>query len=435
MRSKCTFMRNSSHRLLHWCTLFVVCVILLLLAVLVTILFTFLKIVTLPIPHASHTDEYIDERIKEYEEEVLKRKVKSKIVHINLKIGIRPNPLDTIRIVDMHVLHVHSNKEAAPVLILIHGAAASSLSFADTMDALAATFDLYVVDLPGFGRSHVNATFEDVSSMYEDTTDFHCDVVYEFLKTLKTKRVYLCGHSFGAYVCVRFCKRFPTLIVGLILINPAGIFPTLGGLGMYWACVFRFSIPNAGRRFGRLGYVTATYALRNSPEASYWYYVLAHPRGFGDSFVREKVTFHYFWAYWNQPVFDSFDGFTFPIRLIYGEDDTIMPAHQGMVLRQIHGYELRLIENYGHSPIDNALGAGAVAEEIHKFFAEHDTRVRDVLILPKASTIISPSSYGGSFYVPEMYCAINRLYKDVGKRYGIDIDVDPTRIEKWRFMC
>lgn len=366
-----------------------------------------------------------DETIKRHEDVLLRTRLKGRAVHINQTIAMTHGDVR----VDLHALHMKGEKEAAPVLFLIHGTAASSMSFVETMDALSSSFDVYVVDLPGFGRSHVNKTFEEIAELYEeDSADFHSDALVECMNALNIQRAYLCGHSFGGYVCTRFGKRHPERVLGLILIGPAGIFPTMGGLGMYWGCFFVTSLPNLGRRLGRLGYAI-TQSLTESSDVLYWYCVLAHPRGMGDSFVRDKITFDSFSAYWNEPSLAHFEEFPFRVCLIYGERDTIMPPHQGMVLHRIHGYTCNVIPNAGHSPMNDPQGAAAVSNAILDFFRARPTTPTQV---GKSSNpyAIQASAYKGSFHVPTMYGIIARLYEDVGKRYGVSVDgIDAETIE------
>lgn len=408
--------------LIVWFFLFVIGIIFMAIALFGTfVMFLFIDQLSI------YTVDYIDEMVEKYETELLKKYVKGTVEHIENKLLIKPQVKKCDQIlVDLHVLHLKSNFDN-PVILLVHGAAGSSVSFVHMMDKLALEFDLYVIDLPGFGRSHVNCTYRQLAEAYRDSADFHVSVISEFIKVLGIEQVYLCGHSYGGYVCTRFTKMYPEKVTSLILLNPAGIFPTLGRLGMYWALFFKMSVPNVGLLFGRAGYFIITKFKGDSAEVLYWYYILGHPKGIGHLFVREKITFLALTAYWNSPVFDHFDDIKCPTFLIYGEEDTIMPVHQGMVIQKVHGHDLKVIKNSGHSPMNNVDNGQEVASGILKFSSLNYTK--KVPLDKGIRGTILPHSYKGSFFVPKTIAYINRLYYDIGQHYNITIDIDAGHIE------
>jgi epoxide hydrolase len=66
------------------------------------------------------------------------------------RLNAYPQYLHEVDGVDLHFLHVHSGRFP---LLLVHGWPGSVWEFIDTLDPLAADFDLVVVSLPGFGFS------------------------------------------------------------------------------------------------------------------------------------------------------------------------------------------------------------------------------------------------------------------------------------------
>jgi pimeloyl-ACP methyl ester carboxylesterase len=361
-----------------------------------------------------YSSEDIDAQLEQFEDDCLHKHLKIQPRHLNEKLacgGIQ---------FQLHTLHLPSICPGSQTLVLVHGTAGSSLSFVNVIEQLHSDFNVLVIDLPGFGRSHVDSSYTEIARLYEDdSADFYCAVLEAFLSSNKISETYLCGHSFGGYICTRYAVTHPLRVSGLILISPAGLFPTLGGFGAYWACVFKFSLPNLGRYLGRVGYLLMTRYLKNYSEGLYWYYILGHPRGIGDLFVRDKITLSPLGAYWNSPIFDDLAQIMCPLLLVYGEYDPIMPPHQGMVTQQIYSrFALEVIESSGHSPMDTATGARDVTEAIRRFLlvAQHSTDSDQVrpMMLPA-------SEYKSSFSRSMTFATIAKLYRDIGVN-GLDAE-------------
>ena len=379
--------------------------------------------------------EFIDENLVKYETDFLKEKNSRKIGHVekvlNISFGdehisVQLHALQTSKLDSEAYLCLEDvdNRQNHP-MILIHGGAGSSLTFVNIMEPLSKVFNVYALDLPGFGRSHFNSSFRSIKKLYENPADIYCDIIKEFMDLLKIKTVILCGHSFGGYISIRFCKIYRSRVSGLVLMNPAGVFPTLGSLGMYWACVFKFSVPNIGRYLGRFGYLFMTHLFTSSTETMYWYYITSHPRGIGDLFIRDKITLSMFHAYWNAPVFDHFDEIRCPILCIYGAEDTIMPSHQGMVVNQIFDAHLKTIQNAGHNPMDTKENGQLVSDKIIEFL-EHKKYNYDgeEMFVGKKKEPLEPAMYKSSFFVRKTIDTIDRLYLDIAKNEGKNIDVN-----------
>jgi len=424
---------------------------------------------------ALYNSDTIDEGIERSEAEYLKKYLGEDCVHEHLVRTFavyvndeREKAISSVQ-VQLHILHLPcATRDDAPCILLVHGTAGSSLSFIHVLQTLRETFNVYAVDLPGFGRSHVNRTYKEIARMYENSADFHCNVLEramdEFGITRKAANhtrgggAFFCGHSFGGYICSRFVVVHPGRVAGLIMVNPAGVFPTLGGMGVYWAYVFKLSIPNIGRLFGRLGFWFVTkYLFQGSAEALYWYYISAHPRGIGDLFVRERITLSMLSAYWNRPAFNDLAVVSSPVCTIYGEIDSIMPPHQGIVLEQAFGHPLKVVEGRGHNPMDTPKTGKEVALFIAEFArasipsAPADNKAIIPVMEPTSSTGIEevnpaitvvpaaittvpvkdPRSYRSSFSVGKTYSVIRKLYIDIGVQYNVDLsNVDPRLVEE-----
>jgi len=58
----------------------------------------------------------------------------------------------------------------------------------------------------------------------------------------------------------------------------------------------------------------------------------------------------WFGAYWEKPALPTLFNVKCPMLTIYGEEDDIMPIHQGRLLEEIKGIPCIGVPNAGHSP-------------------------------------------------------------------------------------
>ncbi len=359
--------------------------------------------------------DYINTKLIDYENDYLKKYVKSKSKEINVYVPVK-----------VHSLFFKCSKDkVCDNLILVHGTAGSIMSYVHIIDKLTNKYNIYVIDLPGFGRSPKEAGTELGTN---SSTDFYCQVLYNYIKQLDIREPTLCGHSFGGFLCAKYCINHdtspssPYKIKRLILINPAGIFPTLGSLGYYWALMFKFS----GRLFGIIGYIIMTliFILFNfNVEHFYWYYILAHPDNTGDLAVADKISFDsIFDAYWNDPIFNDLDKIKCPVDFIYGSDDVIIPAQQGLVINEVYGSKMlnrnrdhntkiHIVKGLGHNSIisdevcDIIIGNTKVAKNANtenKTYKTYKTYKK------------LKQNYTNSFNVSKSIANIEQMYRDIG---------------------
>ena len=96
-------------------------------------------------------------------------------------------------------------------LVLLHGFLESSSIWDPFVKELSEKRQVITIDLPGHGKS---GNLEETHSM-----ELMADAVSETLKHLDIKQVTLVGHSMGGYVCLAFCKKFPIMTKGIVLLN------------------------------------------------------------------------------------------------------------------------------------------------------------------------------------------------------------------------
>jgi len=106
-------------------------------------------------------------------------------------------------------------RESSYTLILIHGFLASSFSFRKLIPFLKGKYDIYTVDLVGFGASEKTANFKYSYRNY-------ASLILDFIKQLGLRNVILIGHSMGGQISLYTALAEPKKIKGLVLVACSG---------------------------------------------------------------------------------------------------------------------------------------------------------------------------------------------------------------------
>ncbi len=103
-------------------------------------------------------------------------------------------------------------------ILLIHGYGASRKSYYDIVPLFGDSFELYLIDLVGFGASKPNINFEY-------TSQNQARAVYDFIIENKLNRLCVIGHSYGGSVAIILQQLFQesnlNVLNKLILLDPA----------------------------------------------------------------------------------------------------------------------------------------------------------------------------------------------------------------------
>jgi pimeloyl-ACP methyl ester carboxylesterase len=124
-------------------------------------------------------------------------------------------------------------------LILLHGWKQDVSSFWGVVEQLKDQFTIWLVDLPGFGRSDAPKSAFSVSD--------YADTINEFIKQLKIDDPTLLGHSVGGRIGIKLAAKYPNTLNKLILEDSAGIRPKrdLPKIIFYTtAKIFKYLVPN-----------------------------------------------------------------------------------------------------------------------------------------------------------------------------------------------
>ena len=245
------------------------------------------------------------------------------------------------------------------VLVFIHGTASSSATFFDTMKALPPTVKCVAIDLPTFGISgHIDVERYPTN---EKMCIGYADVIGHTLHRMEIiNQTILVAHSLGGVLSIYVADRFP--IKKLVMLNPAGILPTLGKYGYYWAIFFKTGLPT---KVFHLPMVSPEVLVRlgkllfgdGSIKTDFWLSFFANPANEGHRILQRLITLTPFYSYWNTPaIMTLMDVYKkVPTSVCFGVEDTICPSHIGAFLSTLTRGEIMIhnIENANHNPCVN----------------------------------------------------------------------------------
>jgi pimeloyl-ACP methyl ester carboxylesterase len=98
-------------------------------------------------------------------------------------------------------------------VVLVHGLSGSMRWWSRNVRALAQRYQVYVIDLPGFGTMRcVHERFQLVGL---------ADWLLRWMDAVGIKRAHLVGHSMGGYICVLLAAHHPEAVRRLVLVSPA----------------------------------------------------------------------------------------------------------------------------------------------------------------------------------------------------------------------
>jgi pimeloyl-ACP methyl ester carboxylesterase len=103
-----------------------------------------------------------------------------------------------------------------PPLLLIHGFGASTDHWRKNISGLCQDFEVWAIDLLGFGRS--------AKPDWQYGGDLWRDQLYDFITQVIGQPVVLAGNSLGGYSALCVASQRPDAAIGLVLLNSAGPF-------------------------------------------------------------------------------------------------------------------------------------------------------------------------------------------------------------------
>ena len=103
-----------------------------------------------------------------------------------------------------------------PALLLVHGFGASTDHWRKNIYQLQENFQVWAIDLLGFGRSAKPA--------WEYSGELWREQLNDFIKEVIQQPTVVAGNSLGGYACLSAGAEYPEQVAGVILLNSAGPF-------------------------------------------------------------------------------------------------------------------------------------------------------------------------------------------------------------------
>ena len=252
---------------------------------------------------------------------------------------------------------------ADDIFVFIHGTASNSTIFFNVMKQIPDNIKCVAIDLPNFGVS--GCIDIDTHKSNEELCHRYADIIGNTLIKLNiVKNTILVAHSLGGFLSIYVADRFP--IKRLVLLNPAGILPTLGVYGYYWGMFFKAGLPTTLFHLPMISRDLILYIGRcvgsnrktQSDTTEFWLSFFMNEHGnTGYKVLQRLITLHPFYSYWNTPAITTLlDVYKkVPTHICFGEDDTIIPSHIGEFLDELTGGEIMIhnIKNASHNPCNN----------------------------------------------------------------------------------
>jgi len=105
-----------------------------------------------------------------------------------------------------------------PPLLLIHGFGASTDHWRKNIHGLQANFEVWAIDLLGFGRS-AKPDLQYSGTLWRDQ-------LHDFIRTIIRRPAVVVGNSLGGYASLCVAADHPESVAGVVLLNSAGPFQT-----------------------------------------------------------------------------------------------------------------------------------------------------------------------------------------------------------------
>jgi pimeloyl-ACP methyl ester carboxylesterase len=117
---------------------------------------------------------------------------------------------------NIYYVHAGEKQPQRPPLLLVHGFGASTDHWRKNITGLCEDFEVFAIDLLGFGRS--------AKPKLQYGGDLWRDQLTDFISEVIGQKAVLAGNSLGGYACLCVAAQRPDAAAGLVLLNSAGPF-------------------------------------------------------------------------------------------------------------------------------------------------------------------------------------------------------------------
>ncbi len=237
-----------------------------------------------------------------------------------------------------------------PLIVLMHGFGASTFSWREVSQPLAAFGDVISYDRPAFGLTERPTEWSGENPYgFEGNFALLDDLVARFGDG---RRIVLVGHSAGGQLAAEYARQRPTLQTSLVLVD-AAILTTGGGSGgLGWF----LQLPQM-QKLGPMLVAGIATSGDDLLEESYYnkaqltqtvydgYHKPLKIKGWEQAFYNFTI------APRDNDLKDNLSALTMPTLVITGEYDTVVPASDAPLLQQqIAGSQLEVISDSAHLP-------------------------------------------------------------------------------------
>jgi len=293
-----------------------------------------------------------------------------------------------------------TSEDSKDIFVFIHGTASASVTFFDIMDQIPPNVKCVAIDVPSFGIS--DTIDVEIYPSNEDMCIGYANIIGQTLDKLGIlNNTILVGHSLGGFLSIYVAARYP--IKKLVLLNPAGILPTLGVWGYYWAIVFKTGLPTTIYDLPLISRVGMKHILNtifqdDSLLTQLWLSIYSNPRNKGHQILQRVITLTTCRSYWNTPAFSTLiDVYKkIPTTVCFGVKDTICPSHIGSFLKLVSQGEIMIHNIYdaNHNPCVNT---AKMADILKAIFVDKDERNRNITLRESNNTANKKCCKGYSY--------------------------------------
>lgn len=244
-------------------------------------------------------------------------------------------------------------KNPKKTVLYIHGLHSGAYQFFDTLLTMRDTSDVhgYSITLPCWGISDTPKT----SGMnIREITEWHGEVIAEVCTKLGLPSdLIVVSHSFGGMAAVNFAYSHPDKLSTLIMMACPGLLPTLGHNGWLWGVLFKLCIPEMLYN-GYLGllycapiYILSLYQKWNTLDVTeFW--IRTRKELFGHYICSMYISQTPLRVYWMEHYLSKLARVKAKVGLIYMEEDTIIPPHQGGFIGPGLGIPYNVLKGRNH---------------------------------------------------------------------------------------
>lgn len=136
-------------------------------------------------------------------------------------------------------------------IIFLHGWGSNKEIFNEIIDNLSTEFELYALDLPGFGKTPIGN---------HQKLDDYVDTLSKFIKKLQISNPIIISHSFGGRIAIKYAFKYQ--VSELILIGVPGIKKVKFKNRIKIFCYKFFKLFKIKINTGSIDYATSSYELQ-----------------------------------------------------------------------------------------------------------------------------------------------------------------------------